>query len=128
MNKPISFEISKMLKEKGFDSLTCKQGYHGDFGELKGDEYPFLGTYTFIQDCLIRNNCDWKIQAPTIAEVVMWLYEKHGVWVTTCIVADSYFSYWVHNKNRTLQDKKSNWLTPTEAYEAAIIYTINNLI
>ena len=100
MNTPVNFEIAKLLKEKGypFEFITV--------GELK--EVP--------------------LNIPTIAEVVMWLYEKHGVWITACIVADSYFSYWLHNKNRALQDTKSNWLTPTEAYEAAIEYCLTNLI
>ena len=25
---------------------------------------------------------DFKSSYPTIAEVVMWLYEKHGVWIS----------------------------------------------
>ena len=126
MNKPISFELSKMLKEKGFDSLTCKQGYHGDFGELKGDEYPFLGTYTFIQDCLIRNNCDWKIQTPTIAEVVMWLYEKHGIWIS--VLQHTKNGKGIYFESVVNLMTFSGYDSPTEAYEAAIIYTLKNLI
>ena len=118
MNTPVSFEVAKLLKEKGYKSETPKGYYkHGDVRLL-----------LWIDSENYNNQEDFLCVAPTIAEVVMWLYEKHGVWITACIVADSYFSYWLHNKNRALQDTKSNWLTPTEAYEAAIEYCLTNLI
>lgn len=131
MNTPVNFEIAKLLKEKGFNSLNCKQGYHGEFGSLENDSYPFLGTYYFLDDCLIKNNCEWKIQAPTIAEAVMWLYEKHGIWLTVCIIGADGFGYWLHDKNRKRLNPENQggyWYSPTEAYEAAIEYTLKNLL
>ena len=107
MNTPVNFEIAKLLNKKRL-FIPSKNRYNRK------------GSFNYSKS--------WSISAPTIAEVVMWLYEKHGVWITACIVADSYFSYWLHNKNRALQDTKSNWLTPTEAYEAAIEYCLTNLI
>lgn len=107
MNTPVSFPIAKLLKEKRFD------------------EY-----------CMF-------IYAPTIAEVVMWLYEKHGIWVYTecdCYGQEWYSKISVASKqNWENLDKRhkivsafrkfnSEHKSPTEAYEAAIEYTLNNLI
>ena len=77
------------------------------------------------------------VNAPTIAEVVMWLYEKHGIWVHV----DSHeFSKWCYhyryNRPHELSSKITengqfgldDFNTPTEAYEAAIEYVLNNLI
>jgi hypothetical protein len=65
------------------------------------------------------------IDSPTIADVVMWIYEKHGIWIYT----DLYGSCWKYlivkdNSRRTIEGFNS----PTEAYEAAIEYTLNRLI
>lgn len=72
----------------------------------------------------------------TITEVIMWLYEKHGIWIQPTICNDKTFrvgcielknhplvEHIVRNKNEQLY-----FNSPTEAYEAAIEYTLNNLI
>ena len=76
--------------------------------------------------------------SPTISDVVMWLYEKHGIWIDVNITR--YGKFWgnVFLKEE-YNDLKNpfNWEfvnqiidfnSPTEAYEAAIEYTLNNLI
>ena len=109
MNTPVSFEISKLLKEKGFD-LNHKYMF---FTSDETEKYP-------------EEELSLK---PTIAEVVMWLYKKHEIWVwverySTLFrpyseeIGDKRFGKWEGHK----------YSTPTEAYEAAIIYTLKNLI
>ena len=69
--------------------------------------------------------------APTIAEVVMWLYEKHGVWITVCVIGVDGFGYWLHDKGRKRLNPDNQggyWLSPTEAYKAAIEYCLTKLI
>jgi hypothetical protein len=77
-----TFEQSKKLKKKGFDLLNCKSGYHGDFGDLEDDEYPFLGTYTFLDNVLIRNNAEWKIQRPEHWQVIEWALKNYNIWIS----------------------------------------------
>ena len=60
--------------------------------------------------------------APTIAEVVMWLYEKHGDWIS--VVKFEKYSSCTFRHNCLFKEYNS----PTEAYEAAIEYTLKNLI
>lgn len=107
MNTPVSFELAKLLKEKGFD------GNHEYmvFTSVETEIYP--EGELFLK--------------PTIAEVVMWLYDKHGIWIS---VLPSYtWNYTLYSKITHLQMHSDGLFnSPTEAYEAAIEYALNNLI
>ena len=117
MNTPVKFEIAKLLEEQGypFEFITV--------GELK--EVP--------------------LNIPTIAEVVMWLYEKHDVWISLIPDISSghqllmrkmsvhLFRYrnGLNVQTETLRNIDRDiiyFLSPTEAYEAVIEYTLNNLL
>ena len=123
MNTPVSFEIAKLLKEKGFD-LPCRLLYKSEKELEEG----------------IGVDYDWNrfdsYSAPTIAEVVMWLYEKHGIWIRVTPKPYSHFLThwrWEHmstdySTRNCGWEKVKDYMTPTEAYEAAIIYTLKNLI
>ena len=109
MNQQVKFEIAKLLKEKGFDFPR------------KASQNDYQGEY------------------PTIAEVVMWLYEKHGIWIwIACREFEDGGIGFIPN-GRTIPFKKKNGVvvdiipymvktSPTEAYEAAIEHILNKLI
>lgn len=130
MNTPVSFEIAKLLKEKGFDSYITSQYIQFDYSDnswkLKtNQEYKDLDS-----DIGIGNKI--RISAPTIAEVVMWLYEKYEKW----LIVRPYLGKWVFE----VQKKPSPLISctsihnyklhnsPTEAYEAAIEYCLTKLL
>lgn len=122
MNKEVNFEIAKLLTEKGFDEPS--DYYYNENGDL------FLHiTFTEKED-------DWTIKAPTIAEVVMWLYEKHRVWINVDVDINGKFRHIVRKYNsndRAWEVRKSFTISeycnsPTEAYELAIKYTLENKI
>jgi len=162
MNTPITFELAKLLKEKGFNEpcqamwqknqklWNCRKNDtitnfvidpEDSLLEFQIANYPqnvslINGKY-FIQSCV-------NFTAPTIAQVVMWLYEKHDVWIS--LIPDSYSAHrlimrkmsihlfrYTNSLNiqvETLRDYKGdilyfNW--PTKAYEAAIEYILKNL-
>ena len=159
MNTLISFELARLLKEKGFDiptqqhyefALKSKKhkedGYSGSFGWKKGEltlrsEY-FINNHKTIDG----TNTHWYFcSAPTISEVVMWLYAYHSIWIQTPFSHNDGKPFcWSINKtirNISEEDEDRNcwlsgvdtedingWDSPTEAYEAAIEYTLNNLI
>ena len=106
MNTHVNFETAKLLKEKGFD-ITTKESY------IERLEYSFL----------VRS-------APTIAEVVMWLYETHKLWIEVNL--GDYGFYWTITSkeiNIVAESKyKIRINSPTEAYEAAIKHTLKHLI
>lgn len=120
MNTPVSFELAKLLKEKGFTSV---------FTAFSNKYYNSLGEYKIVSyDAKIENN---EYEAPTIVEVVMWLYEKYGIWVECYIDDNGTFGYLVSmitKEGRIDFPLKREFKSPTEAYEAAIKYTLQNLL
>ena len=152
MENFVSFELAKLLKEKGFD-IPVLSYYFGDRFCLN---YSVINQYSqeYIEDkgeCLIIpytsgegnlyletiNFNSWGItnySAPTIAEVVMWLYTKHKIWVVVNVGKphNSEIMFYanviklgLHHKNKHRTEFHN---TPTEAYEAAIKHTLKNLL
>jgi hypothetical protein len=118
MNTPVSCPIAKLLREKGFDEPTF--GFYS-YSLNKYDTYSQLIRVNLLSD---------NYAAPTIAEVVMWLYEKHGIWIS---VKKDY-----HNGAllgfESMIDENDGFIdcgtfdTLIEAYEAAFEYALNKLI
>ena len=75
------------------------------------------------------------ISIPTIAEVVMWLYKKHGIWIGVTPYDDVELSQtlWENNIIHISDDYNdcsdyTFYHSPNETYEAAIVYCLNELI
>ena len=105
LNESVNFHIAKLLKEKGF-VFRQNETYHNPVsGFTKYEEVP-----------------------PTIADVVMWFYEKHGIWISVHCTS-GIKSFWYE-----LRGVESIWFTgenhnsPEEAYEAAFTHLLNNVI
>lgn len=133
MNTIIDFEKAKSLKEKGFDEIT---------------DYNYSEVYGYIENINRLKHSDGNnrfISAPTIAEVCMWLYEKHGIWVQSPFSHNDFkpFCWVITTTKRNLSEEEENrncwlsgidsedidgWDSPTEAYSEAILYTLKNLI
>ena len=145
MNTPVNFEIAKLLKEKGFESMSEPESYYcaKDLGEYYWQKMGGLivGWEHLDETCSPNHGVpnDQLVLAPTIAEVIMWLYEKHGVWISVGV--DSLFYKGKHHlliyyKNRGYGLELSPienslhgpYESPTEAYSAGIQYTLKNLI
>lgn len=115
MNTYVDFENAKLLKEKRFTSYNTLYSniYYNQLGELKEVSYK-------------AKLDDSEYEVPTIAEVIIWLYEKHGIWISVL----------KHNKNgKGVYFESfigamtfSGYNTPTEAYIEAINYCLTKLI
>lgn len=150
MNAPIKISIAKLLKEKGFKE-PCFY-YYDKQDKLKE---PFLengsSTDTEFRVDLTElleyhnNSYSCHCSAPTISEVVMWLYEKHGVWINVKGDDNKTFRYELHEwiwyeSEKTLRQthvtfgggifdiNSEEFNSPTEAYEAAIEYVLKEMI
>ena len=120
MNTPVNFETSKLLKEKGFEQRTKSYTEDGKLVTVS------LTIRRFIPEKIYY-------PAPIIAEVVMWLYEKHEIWIyvppSKYGKLDKFMGWIIVPSNGTTRDHSTkNFNSPTEAYEAAIKYTLKNLI
>lgn len=147
LNKPVDFTTAKLLKEKGVIKNTEANWWilakdHSDNYKkgLPVDETKIffaanhreLSLKTQIDEDR-EHNVYHVLSVPTIAEVVMWLYEKYGIWVVVDNLIDNKF-YFSHRDTKTNNYasrsgcNEEGYESPTEAYEAAILYTLNNLI
>ena len=115
MNTPVSFELAKLLKEKGFD------GNYFHYWNMVNHS----GKWKV--DTSIWEYTDDYIEAPTIAEVVMWLYEKHEIWISV-EASDDFTMFCFRVRKKEVSRLSFNYNSPTEAYEAAIEYTLNKLL
>lgn len=125
MNKPISYPLAKLLKEKGFDEPTINQYF------LSNDVYKLESMFSNSElekdgERCGGGNPNFWISAPILVDVVMWLYEKHGIWIVVFPTEENW-TFDIFNKIECVKSE-SFINSPTEAYEAAIEYTLTKLI
>ncbi len=116
MNKPVSYKLAKLLKEKGFYKPLPSICF------IK-EEYNYTSTMVYE---VLDMNFEYILR-PTIEEVVMWLYEKHGIWISVHSTRGYFVGNWTFHNTHKGGDTNV-FSSPTEAYEAVIEYTLNNLI
>jgi phenolic acid decarboxylase len=118
MTKPVSFETKQLLFNKGWRY------------ELSISNDPEIGGARVNHSLAEQrwNEGDLTYMDITITEVIMWLYEKRGIWINVNTTAGLEL-FWYE-----IRGKGGIWFTgrnensPTEAYEAAIEYTLRNLL
>lgn len=121
MNTPVNFKLAKLLKEKRFDE-NCRFGYDGSF------EPHHIGLIEF--GYLQRNSELLKLtySAPTIAEVVCWIYSKYQIWVQVSILKDDEWHYSIRRKNNNWNIEfptKEKFTSIENAYEKGINVVLN---
>lgn len=152
MTTPVNFEIAKLLKEKGFcdateryyeQALTSKkdsetQDYSGTFGWKRGETNLQSGFFRNNGGMADLSNDNWYMcSAPTIGQVIMWLYEKCGVWVEVqhCGMFNQFGFKLSKLDNLNIRTEPhyihplgEGYKSPMEAYVVGIKYTLDNLI
>lgn len=170
MNTPVTFSIAKLLKEKGFNSITpCFYFEDGEFSEniFTDTHGPDYGSPFTVQLSELMENWNDKFltkknggrcfgctkdkgyfetfSAPAISDILMWLYEKHDIWISVnsdkALNWESLFSIkidWIYPKDspdsKDIEPKyfkykeKNEFNSPTEAYLAGIKYCLEKII
>ena len=113
-----SFEIAKLLKEKGFDT-PCKQAY-------------FNGS---LVDYTMYGFCDGELlDCPSQSLALKWLREVHNIYIDilTYTTGKNNQFRWVGYDNGRLFSQEEGKTIYFESYkkavEAALKYTLENLI
>jgi len=117
----VSFEVAKLLKEKGFDG-ECFAAYNGN-GKL------------YESDKEVDDNTPYWSDAPTLQMAMKWLREVHKLYVVVrpYVTEEGTLSLFdlksIKEKGIVVNLRtKTGFNTYEEACEAAIKYCLENLI
>lgn len=131
MNTPITFEIAKLLKEKEYDKVC----YRAFLFKIYQPSNIYEENIEQIKNAENFSDSHYeKYYKPTIAEVLMWLYEKHGIWIIAVPTSGEkgkwhYHRFDLKNSNNDSEPELvPRFSTPTEAYLSAIKYTLKQII
>ncbi len=118
-----SFEVAKLLKEKGFDEV-CYQKYD-DTGYLSLNNEGYINSK--------KSSEDFYALAPTHQMALAWLREVHNIHIDIWSIWDSI--HWLYQVFVTTPRTASNsyvdkllYTSYEQAVEAAIKYCLKNLI
>lgn len=79
-----------------------------------------------LDKLLLSKNIDMPVN-PTISDVVMWLYEKHGIWIS--VDPDNDIDTWFYTiSHGTSTTVFGNYSGPIEVYEKGIEHVLNSMI
>ena len=112
----VSFEIAKLLKEKGFNEAT----FH---------EYSGRGVRWF-EEVLINHNSQGGIACPTLQMTMKWLREVHKIDIT--VDPHEVGNYWIYEfsicQNKDYLFSRDVDTSYENCAEAAIKYCLENLV
>jgi hypothetical protein len=104
----VTLQLAKLIKEKGIDT-----GYE-------------LGYYS-------DTNNSYKITAPAISGMVMWLYRNHKIWISVKQIQQKDTFTWEIVQSNEEKWHSIDWSgeeinSPEEAYESAIEWILKELL
>lgn len=118
----VDFKLAKLLKECGFRRM-CSAAYL--------DLEPYMKFEEKVTEYIHRQNHNEKehrYSAPTISEVVMWLYEYHNMWLYVkqgyaweCVVQPP-------NNSVMVLYHDSTFNSPCDAYIDGIEHVLDNIL
>ena len=133
----VSFETSKLLKEKGFDEMT-ELAYELEYGQVRSDL-----PVSYWRNSEIGKH---KFSCPTLQMAMKWLREVHNIYTEICLYKTSeddiepkksrkapYYTFkvWDTLTGDNVDKRLTNDFigdTYEQACEAAIKYCLENLI
>jgi len=125
----VSFEIAKILKEKGFDSVCENQYINCSSG------HPFLTNICDDAGCYYKNSeiGNDEYSAPTLQMAMKWLREVHNIHIVLSPnkkMNNQYCSIIFVDKEGELHPQPTDFFHGSygEAAEIAIKYCLENLI
>ena len=154
MNTPVSFKLAKLLKEKSFN-LPVHQYYQfiRDLSSKKDKTWQLINSSFLVResdasmfpdegrngvevaaysdrlyrDFNFKTSIDF-ISAPTIAEVVCWIYSKYQIWIQVSILKDDEWHYSIRRKDNNWNIEfptKEKCISIENAYEKGINVVLN---
>ena len=125
----VSFETAKLLKEKGFDANTEHDMWYVVEKFSTGCHWNSC-TYK-VGDITREYDEKCCIVMPTLQMAMKWLRNVHNIHITMAVENNgNYIGYLYNTNGANIQgwDKRLSKKSYEEACEAAIKYTLENLI
>lgn len=129
-----SFEVCKLLKEKGFNVLSDSFRVLTDCGKEYWQKEGFLlheNEYLDVTSCPYHDvDEDNLILCPTQTIAIEWIRVNFRIWITVEPFDGNYFKFVIFSDSvSSVKDLNlANHNTPQEATEAALLYVLTNLI
>jgi len=123
----VSFEVAKLLKEKGWNILTDTAYDLKTYQPSNGGDEENLKVIKNAKN--YGDSTYTRFQRPTQALVIKWLRIKHNihVWCRKSNNSPKYF-YRIDSEKYINYNQNLRFDTPEEATEQAILYCLQNLI
>lgn len=119
----VSFEVAKLLKEKGFNE-PCR-----DFYRKENDEWLHRNTYEYNYFNLQMPRWEGCYSCPTHQMAMRWLREIHDIFIVIEPYSNvsCYFSFW-QDDNYYENPLRKGFPSYEETVDAALKYCLENLI
>ena len=127
----VSFEIAKLLKEKGFDELCAWQYYtYWEDYKLKNYEHPILNENMLSNSQVIDKD---NVTAPTQQMAMKWLREEHNIAINIGWgeIFEDKFQWWciiLNYKDGSILRESEYYAMYEEACEETVKYCLKHLI
>lgn len=136
----VSFEIAKLLKEKGFDE-KCSHYWQDEISKYSITKEIHKWTDSALANTEISS--PKRFSAPTIQMATKWLREVYGIFISICngnhkkdnrdtSTPDNVYYFFVITDDRAVYEEEKQclkeFISYEEAAEAAIKYCLENLI
>lgn len=122
----VSFETAKLLKEKGFNE-PCRGNYYWDFDD-KDNSIVAFGEWTAQA---YKNDFEDEVficSAPTLQMAMKWLREVHHIFIRVIQSHIEYCACEIYYNRVSHYEFRESFNSYEEACEAAIKYSLKNLI
>ena len=136
----VSFELAKLLKEKGFDG-ECRAFWKDWNGEIRLCSCNNAHMFEYCHNSMLERYNDAEetnIAAPTLQMAMKWLREVHRIHISITPLSFEDGIFWMYKIIKLWSDNNCSELhrsdsrvgfnTYEEACEAAIKYCLENLI
>ena len=125
----VSFEIAKLLKEKGFDE-PCECFY-----DTENNDVSIVNGWMNVSNSELEGKEFVRYSAPTLQMAMNWLREVHNIFIAINMIPDTiqkpyFFKPYVGGKiyNFPLGYSVEFYTTYEEVCEAGIKYCLENFI
>lgn len=126
----VSFEVAKLLKEKGFDEATNRY-YNAQYDEIRTVSDTFM-THWNNEEHMKRLMMEGALAIPTLQMACRWLRDVHNIHIGINPISGKGYNATIYDvadfDDYGIISDTEFFFHPEEAVEAALKYTLENLI